>query len=92
MSIRHLIASLVLALAGSTAYAQQTAQQPAPTAPADSVKTMPMHDHGAERGMPMATSHMGAASAPTDAASAPKKAASKTKLKGHDHAKFHKTM
>ena len=85
MTSRYLITSVAIALASTIAYAQEAAQAPSAAAPAEIVKTMPMHDHGAERGTPMAKSHM-------VATTAPKGAASKPKIKGHDHAKFHKLM
>lgn len=72
MFTRSLIATAAVALAATAAFAQQT------TAPANDAKTMNMHDHGAERGTPMAPSHMAKASAARKGASAPKR---------HDHGK-----
>jgi hypothetical protein len=76
MTTRYLIASVAIAFAASAAFAQQAA---APAAPAASgAATMNMHDHGADRGAPMAKSHMAKASGARKAASG---------VKGHDHSK-----
>lgn len=84
---RHLYAVVTLVAATTTAVWAQPAPAAGASAPAaDCVK--PMHDHGAEKGTPMAHKHCAESVAP--AASA---AGAKAKSKPiHDHGKVHKNQ
>lgn len=77
-------------VAGGDGSAGQPVQSaPAPTMPQmqmDCEKQMPLHDHGAERGMPMPQGP-GCPQASSTSAKGKAKA-----IKGHDHARFHKLM
>jgi hypothetical protein len=92
MSVRHIALVLAIAALGvPAAYAQTTPETASAPAAATAAAPAPMdckgmakHDHGAEKGTPMA---MPAACA----ASASKVKAAKAKA-GHDHAKVHKLM
>lgn len=87
MFARMLFVSSAILLA-STGFAQEAA----PAAPAASGmdNCMARHDHAAEKGTPTPRNCMHAEGAmqPASAASAP----AKKKIKGHDHAKFHKNQ
>ena len=91
-SIRKLSVALFVSTLALTATAQDrpagSAASPTPstTTAQDCAEPMARHDHGAEKGMPMAKSKsVSGPCAPAAAASAPKEKAKPR----HDHAKFH---
>ncbi len=85
-----LATSIGLAVSSGAALAQQAGAASAPMGSASMPHDCkPMHDHGAEKGMPMAKS-MNCPMGGETAASAPaKKAKAKPR---HNHAKFHKNQ
>jgi hypothetical protein len=86
--IRPLLAAIVLVTATTTAVWAQSAPAQEASAPAAADCVKPMHDHGAQKGTPMAHKHCAESVAP--AASA---AGAKAKSKPiHDHGKMHKNQ
>lgn len=91
MSASHVFSLAVLFALSAAVMAQEApalARAGAPMAaasmPQDCAKSMPRHDHGAERAMP---------TPPMACSGAVDKTAAKSNAKlGHDHTKFHKLM
>jgi hypothetical protein len=87
---RTLAFSCAFLLCAGAVMAQPSSADPASGVPAgkmarDCSKAMARHDHGAERGTPIASS-VPCAAAPASGAK------SKAKVRRHDHARFHKNQ